>query len=203
MSLFITFEGPDGSGKSTVIEAVSKQLNVPNILTREPGGIEVSEAIREIILGDYEAIDARTEALLFAASRREHLVKKVLPALNAGKIVLCDRFIDSSLAYQGYARGLGMDLIQEVNEFAIASHYPDLTLYFKVPAEIGLSRIMNNNRTANRLDKETLSFHQKVSEGYDILASKYSRIVTIDATQPLEKVIEQAIDVINKRLKEI
>ena len=198
--MFITFEGPEGSGKSTVMQAIATRLDQPLITTREPGGIRISEAIRELLLSDEFHIDARTEALLFAASRRQHLVEKVLPALNAGQIVLCDRFIDSSLAYQGYAREIGVEEITSINQFAIESYMPDLTLYLKVDPEIGLARIMANQRETNRLDKESLVFHQRVCEGYDHLADIYERIVTIDASQTIEKVIEDAYQVIIKKL---
>lgn len=200
MTLFITFEGPEGSGKSTVMQAVAERLTVPLIRTREPGGIRISEAIRELLLADDSDMDPRTEALLFAASRRQHLVEKVLPALAAGKLVLCDRFIDSSLAYQGYARGVGTEEILAINQFAVETHMPDLTLYLKVAPEVGLSRISQNDRATNRLDKESLAFHQRVCEGYDLLAAQYDRIVTLDASQPIEQVIESAYQVILNRL---
>ncbi|WJP97760.1 dTMP kinase [Macrococcus bovicus] len=200
MSMFITFEGPEGSGKSTVMQAVAARLERPLITTREPGGIRISEAIRDVLLSDDYSMDARTEALLFAASRRQHLVEKVQPALDAGQIVLCDRFIDSSLAYQGYARGIGVEEIMSVNQFAIESYMPDLTLYLKVPPEIGLARIMDNQRETNRLDNESLAFHQRVYDGYNDLADTYERIVTIDATRPIDEVIEDAYQVIIKKL---
>lgn len=198
--MFITFEGPEGSGKSTVMQAVAARLERPLITTREPGGIRISEAIRELLLSDDYSMDARTEALLFAASRRQHLVEKVQPALDAGQIVLCDRFIDSSLAYQGYARGIGVEEIMSINQFAIESYMPDLTLYLKVPPEIGLARIMDNQRETNRLDNESLAFHQRVYDGYNDLADTYERIVTIDATQPIDEVIDDAYQVIIKKL---
>lgn len=198
--MFITFEGPEGSGKSTVMQAIAARLARPLITTREPGGIRISEAIRELLLSDDYSMDARTEALLFAASRRQHLVEKVQPALDAGQIVLCDRFIDSSLAYQGYARGIGVEEIMSINQFAIESYMPDLTLYLKVPPEIGLARIMDNQRETNRLDNESLAFHQRVYDGYNDLADTYERIVTIDATQPIDEVIDDAYQVIIKKL---
>ena len=148
MSYFITIEGPEGSGKTTVIKAIADQLiaRFDVVCTIEPGGIKISEDIRKILLDEANVMDYRTEALLFAASRRQHLVEKVLPALQKGEIVICDRFIDSSLAYQGYARRIGMDEIRSINEFAIEGKYPDLTLYLKVSAEIGLNRIKDNSR---------------------------------------------------------
>lgn len=201
MTYFITFEGPDGSGKSSVIEQVYDYLKETRavLMTREPGGIPVSEKIREIVLGD--EMDSRTEALLFAASRSEHLVKKVLPALNSGQLVLCDRFIDSSLVYQGSARGIGVENIREINEFAIRGKMPDLTIYLKVDAETGLSRIQKNNRLENRLDKENIDFHNKVVSGYNELSENNpDRIRVINANQDLDKVIQDVIIEIDKFL---
>src|SRR5699024_2352396 len=131
------------------------------LVTREPGGIEIAENIREIILDpQYTAMDARTEALLYAAARRQHLVEKILPALEAGKMVLCDRFVDSSLAYQGYARDLGMDEVFSINQFAIQDQMPDLTLFFDIDPKKGLQRIsLNKDRERNRLDLEAIQFH--------------------------------------------
>ena len=202
MSYFITIEGPEGSGKSTVIEGIKayfdKHLSV--ITTREPGGIKISEAIRSIILDSDDKMDYRTEALLFAASRRQHLVEKVLPALKEGKMVICDRFIDSSLAYQGYARGLGVEDILKINGYAIEGKFPDLTLYLHVPPEIGIARIQSNSRETNRLDREKMDFHQRVVDGYEALYQTYpERIVKIDATQSPEAVLNACIQVINKR----
>lgn len=160
-------------------------------MTREPGGIVISEKIREIILHkEHTEMDARTEALLYAAARRQHLVEKVIPALHKGKIVLCDRFVDSSLAYQGYARGLGIQEVLEINQFAITGMMPNLTLFFDILPEKGLARITSNqNREINRLDLEKLDFHQKVYEGYKKIIEMFpNRIKVINADQPLEKV---------------
>lgn len=201
MSYFITIEGPEGSGKSTIIKALESALarDFKVVTTREPGGIKISEDIRNILLSDNNAMDYRTEALLFAASRRQHLVEKVLPALSEGKIVICDRFIDSSLAYQGYARGIGLEGIKEINEFAIEGKYPDLTLYLRVEAETGMARISENSRETNRLDKETIDFHRRVVEGYDLLKEQYpERIKRINANQSIEEVIEECLKVIYK-----
>src|SRR5437763_1199681 len=134
---FITFEGPDGAGKSTIIRMVANELK-DALLTREPGGIDIAEQIRKVILDKENiAMDARTEALLYAAARRQHLVEKVRPALEDGKVVLCDRFVDSSLAYQGFARGLGIDEVLSINQFAIENMMPDLTIYFDIEPELG------------------------------------------------------------------
>nr|WP_232796293.1 dTMP kinase [Staphylococcus canis] len=201
--MFITVEGPEGSGKTTVIEGVMARLSQSYdvIQTREPGGVHTAEKIRQILL-DGSDMDARTEALLFAAARREHLVEKVLPALNEGKIVLCDRFIDSSLAYQGYARQIGMAEVRAINAFAIEGRYPDLTLYLDVPAEVGRQRILANQRAQNRLDKEDIAFHERVIEGYHKLIQNNSeRITVIDATESIEKVIDNAVKVIEDKLQ--
>lgn len=206
MGQFITFEGPEGSGKTTVIHKVYEKLNKEYnvIITREPGGIKISEAIRKSLLDSDDDMDERTEALLFAAARRQHLVEKIIPQLEDGGIVLCDRFVDSSLSYQGYAREIGVKEVQAINEFAIENLYPDLTLYFDVPAEIGLNRIKDNQRNANRLDKEKIEFHHKVTDGYKKLISEYpDRIKVIDATQSLEKVIEDAYFAIVNHLNQV
>ena len=206
MGQFITFEGPEGSGKTTVIHKVYEKLNKEYnvIITREPGGIKISEAIRKLLLDSDDDMDERTEALLFAAARRQHLVEKIIPQLEDGGIVLCDRFVDSSLSYQGYAREIGVKEVQAINEFAIENLYPDLTLYFDVPAEIGLNRIKDNQRNANRSDKEKIEFHHKVTDGYKKLISEYpDRIKVIDATQSLEKVIEDAYFAIVNHLNQV
>lgn len=204
---FISIEGPEGAGKTTAIEELMKELTslgIGAVLTREPGGIEIAEKIREVILNkDHTAMDGRTEALLYAAARRQHLVEKIEPALKEGKVVLCDRFIDSSLAYQGFARGLGIDEVLSINQFAIMDTMPDLTLLFDVLPEIGLKRIAaNSGREQNRLDLEKLSFHQKVYEGYQAVAMRYpDRIVKIDASQVPEKVLADTLAIVKKRLE--
>ena len=191
---FITLEGGEGAGKSTVLESLQNDLENEGydvLATREPGGIDIAEKIRQIILTpEHTAMDGRTEALLYAAARRQHLVEKIFPALERGKVVLCDRFIDSSLAYQGYARGLGMDEVFSINQFAIQNCMPDLTLFFDIIPKKGLERISSNiDRERNRLDLEKITFHEKVYEAYQILIKKFpERIKVINADQPLEKV---------------
>ena len=205
MSAFITFEGPEGSGKTTVLNQINKLLseNYNVISTREPGGVSTGEEIRNILL-DGENIDIRTEALLFAASRREHLVEKVIPALKNNKVVLCDRYIDSSLAYQGYARGIGIEEVKKINEFAINGLYPDLTIYLDIDAEVGRERILKNQRSQNRLDKETLTFHQKVIEGYKtLIKTNPERFKVVDATQSIESVISDTYEIILSYLKNL
>ncbi|QJX79694.1 dTMP kinase [Priestia megaterium] len=204
---FITFEGPEGAGKTTIIHMVQQKLiqegyNI--VLTREPGGIRIAEQIREIILNPSNMeMDARTEALLYAAARRQHLVEKVIPELNKGNIVLCDRFIDSSLAYQGNARGIGVEDIFAINQFAIEQTMPQATLYFDIEPEVGLERINKGRKDEiNRLDLESLDFHYKVRDGYLSLLSEFpERIRRIDANQSVEKVYEEAYKQIKLILK--
>lgn len=206
MSLFITLEGPEGSGKSSAINKVYERLineGYEIICTREPGGTPISEQIRNVILNqENTSMDIRTEALLFAASRRQHLKEKVWPALEKGKLVFCDRYLDSSLAYQGHARGLGIDEVLSINLFATENTFPHLTLLFDIDPKIGLERIAANNaREVNRLDKEKLEFHNKVREGYLILAKRYpERIVIIDASKSMEEVAEETYRIIKERL---
>ena len=204
--MFITIEGTEGSGKTTVAKELAKLLITNGyevVHTREPGGTPISESIRNVILDkNNTSMDGRTEALLYAASRRQHLVEKIWPALKEGKIVLCDRFLDSSLAYQGYARGLGYDEVLNINLFATENTYPDLTLFFVIEPEAGLQRIAKNkNREVNRLDLEKLPFHQKVYDAFIELSKKFpERYVTIDASQSLENVIKDAYNAIQERL---
>lgn len=203
---FITFEGPEGSGKTSVIKAIESMLKEDgyNILTtREPGGIQIAESIRNIILDkDNTEMDARCEALLFAASRAQHYHQKIVPALAADKVILCDRFIDSSLAYQGHARGLGIDEVYQINAFGINDHLPDLTIFIDVDPEEGLKRVFNNPRKNDRLDNETLAFHKRVYEGYQILAKTYQdRFYIVDGSNPIETVIEDTLQIIKCVLK--
>lgn len=204
--MFITFEGPDGSGKSTIIKALHERLTKEGydiLLTREPGGTPISEKIRDIILDNANvALDSRTEALLYAASRRQHLVEKIWPALKEGKIVLCDRYLDSSLAYQGGARNLGIENILDINLFATENTYPDLTIFFDVSPEIGLSRLSHDKkRVADRLDNESENFHNIVYKTFLEVCDKYSdRIVKIDASKSIDEVKEEAYRVIKNKL---
>lgn len=203
--LFITFEGPDGSGKTTVSTAVIERLQKEGYAvkyTREPGGSKIAEEIRDVILDPANTeMDARTEALLYAAARRQHLVEKVLPALKEGYIVLCDRFVDSSLAYQGVARNLGIDEVYNMNLFAINDVMPDKTLFFDIDYKKGLERIKVNQRETNRLDLEESDFHKNVYEGYLTICKQYSdRIVKINADQKVEDVVQDALKEIKKIL---
>lgn len=202
---FITFEGNDGCGKTTISSRIYETLKAEGydvIFTREPGGISISEQIRSVLLDPKNTtMDGRTEALLYAAARRQHLVEKVIPALEEGKIVLCDRFIDSSLAYQGVARGLGIDEVYTVNEFAIDSHMPDATIFLKVDAEIGMARIASRGEK-DRLDEEGEKFHRLVAQGYDEVLKRYqSRIHVIDAEQKVDQVFEDTYRLIKELVK--
>jgi dTMP kinase len=205
--LFITVEGPEGAGKSTLLPQLGQKLIEDGyhvVQTREPGGISIAEQIREVILNKENIeMDERTEALLYAAARRQHLVEKVIPAVKEGAIVVCDRFIDSSLAYQGYARGIGVDEVLEINEFAIKDTMPDLTLYFDISPEVGLQRIKKHSgREVNRLDLEKIEFHEKVREGYHILLERFpDRMKTIDASQSIDNVLKDSYGIITKLLQ--
>ena len=204
--MFVTIEGPEGSGKSTATETVInklRELGYDVLKTREPGGTPISEQIRNVILDKKnKTMDGRTEALLYAAARRQHLVEKVWPAVKEGKIVICDRYIDSSLAYQGGARNLGIENIININMFATENTWPDLTLLFDIPPELGLERIsLNKNREVNRLDLETLEFHKKVRQTFLNLAEKYpERFVIIDASKSREEVAQDALNAVLARL---
>ena len=196
---FITLEGGEGSGKTTMIGRIGsyfEERGIPYVVTREPGGIEIAEKIRSIILDPlHTAMDARTEALLYAAARSQHLAEKVEPALRAGKAVICDRFVDSSLVYQGYARGLGIENVWAINRFAIGDLMPDVTLYLDIEPEVGLARIdAHDGREVNRLDLENLEFHRKVREGYFLLKEQFpERIRVIDASMKQEEVLAAMI----------
>ncbi|HJF53673.1 MAG TPA: dTMP kinase [Limosilactobacillus coleohominis] len=204
---FISFEGPDGAGKTSVISAIQEWLTQKYgkqavLLTREPGGNRISEQIRQILFDDHNTnMDARTEALLFAAARRQHIVEDIEPALQAGKFVLSDRYVDSSVAYQGGGRHLGADDIWELNQFAIHGLLPDLTIYLDIPSELGLERISKHRQNqVNRLDREKLRFHQDVRNAYLTLAQRHQkRIQLIDASQPLPTVINMVQKTIQNR----
>ncbi|GFH40892.1 dTMP kinase [Lactococcus insecticola] len=206
--ILISLEGPEGAGKTTILQEILPHLekNGAQVLTtREPGGIRIAESIREIILApENTAIDGKTELLLFAAARRQHLNEKVLPALAAGKVVVIDRFIDSSVAYQGYARGIGVAETMAINDFATDGLLPDLTLYLDVATEIGLARVMTGDREINRLDLEAAEMHRKVRAGYQkIAAENPDRVKTIDAGQSISEVAEAAMTAITAKFPEI
>lgn len=205
--LFISFEGNDGSGKSSVIKAVYQKLideGFEVVLTREPGGSKISEKVRDVILDvDNTGMDDWTEAILYAASRREHIQKTIVPSIRDGKIVLCDRFLDSSLAYQGYARKLGIEKVKELNQFATNGLVPNLTLLVCVRPEIGLDRIRKNERNMDRLENETIDFHKSVYDGYQILYKQNpNRIKLVNGENSPEKVAADAIEIVLNYIRE-
>ena len=207
-NLFITFEGPEGAGKTSVLKAIVERLqneNIECLSTREPGGIEIAEKIREIILDPaHTAMDAHTEALLYAAARSQHFYEKVEPALREGKHVLCDRFIDSSLVYQGIGRGLGIENVRSINEFAIGTRMPDKTILFDLEPAIGLARIEASRQDEiNRLDTESLAFHESVRKGYLELAKKEDgRIIIVDANRSLKEVVDDVWTIVKRLIEE-
>nr|WP_315022555.1 dTMP kinase [uncultured Aminipila sp.] len=201
--LFISIEGPDGSGKSTQIRLLTEFLNdngMEAILTREPGGTVISEKIRQIILDkEHIEMDSMTEALLYAASRAQHVAEVIKPGLQSGKTVICDRFVDSSIAYQGYGRHLG-EAVRIINEYAVAGCMPDITFLLKVDPSVGKNRIKVEEQ--DRLENEKLDFHNAVFKGYLELEKIYKdRIIGIDATKNIEEISNQIISHMRNILK--
>jgi dTMP kinase len=203
----ISFEGPEGSGKTSVIQAVGahfQSLGYDVLISREPGGIPIAEAIRNIILDvEHTALDPMAEAMLFAASRRQHVMEVIEPAIQQGKMVLVDRYIDSSLAYQGVGRDLGVDRIFNLNKMAINGYLPALTVFIDVHPDEGLKRIAHRQHELDRLDRETVTFHHKVYQGYqDLLRQEPQRIKKVNGEQPMDAVARDAIALIQTMLKE-
>lgn len=199
--MFITFEGGEGSGKTSLIEYIKKALSSYDVVsTREPGGSKVAEAIRDVVLNPkYEGVTPYTEALLYAASRAQHLAEVIIPALNQNKIVLCDRYLDSSLAYQAYARDLGFDFVLNINDYA-TKHMPDMTFYIDLDPKIGLSRI-NHRDKFDRLDQESIAFHEQVRKGYLEVLKRYpKRVIKIDGNRSLDEISSEIISIIKGKL---
>lgn len=194
---FITFEGPEGSGKSTQAKLLAeelKKLGYHVVLTREPGGTPVGEEIREILLNKDLAIASLTELLLYVAARAQIMADLIIPALKEGKIVICDRFIDSSMAYQGWARGLGFDLVKEINTLVLNGIEPQLTILLDIEPALGLARVRQDG--FDRLEQEDISFHEKVREGYLYLSEENKRFQVYDARKDkgeLQKIILQKV----------
>lgn len=202
--IFITFEGPEGSGKTSILAKLKERFlkeGIEIITTREPGGSVISEQIRKIILNKANTLmDPWTEVLLYIAARRQHLVEKILPEKNSKKIIICDRFSDSTLAYQGYGRKLDIKKINTIQEIAFDNFKPNLTILFNIKPEIGLQRIKERNENEhNRLDKETLAFHKLVYNGYqEIAKNNKDRIKVVDASKSFDQVLEETYQVIKK-----
>lgn len=200
---FITFEGCDGCGKSTQLKLLSEYLTkneIPHIFTREPGGGQISEAIREILLNGKNAnMTDECEALLFAASRVQHLSDRVEPALQEGKLVICDRYVDSSLAYQAYARGLGVEFVSEINGFALKNYRPDVTVFIDLTPEAAFQRKRGVDQN-DRMELAGMEFHKRVYEGYKaIAASEPDRIACINGNQTVEEIFEDVLRVLKGR----
>lgn len=200
--IFISMEGPDGSGKSTQIELMKRYLEEKGyeiLITREPGGTVVSEAVRELILNpEFKNMDYHAEALLYAAARAQLVNEVIKPALFAGKAVISDRFVDSSAVYQGMGRGLGVEEVYRINEFATGGLLPDVTIHLDLPAKVGISR-KKDQKELDRMELEAIDFHEKVAAGYRELAKlSAERIYTIDATMSIEEINKQIIERLEK-----
>lgn len=193
--VFITLEGGEGSGKSTVIQYMKEKLEEQGyevIVTREPGGVEVAEDIRKVIF-DHK-MNPLTEALLFTAARKEHLEHTVIPAIQTGKIVLCDRFVHSSYVYQGVIGGVGLEQVRRLNELVVGEWMPDFTFFLDVDPEVGLKRISDNGRSTNRMDHLPLETHEQIRSTYQevLYHEKRSEVIVIDANQCIEDVRKEA-----------
>ena len=201
---FITFEGCDGCGKSTQLKLLSAYLtenNIPHIFTREPGGGAISEAIREILLsGKNEDMTDECEALLFAAARVQHLHDRVEPALREGKLVICDRYVDSSLAYQAYARGLGAEFVEKINAFALQNYRPDVTVFIDLTPEAAFLRKHGADEN-DRMEKAGIEFHKRVYEGYKAVAEKEpDRVVCVNGEQTPEEIFTDVVRILKERV---
>jgi len=200
---FITFEGCDGCGKSTQLKLLSEYLNgegIPHIFTREPGGGKISEAIREILLsGKNMEMTDECEALLYAAARVQHLSDRVEPALSKGELVICDRYVDSSLAYQAYARGLGTEFIGKINAFALENYLPDVTIFIDLSPEAAFKRKHGADEN-DRLEQAGMEFHNRVYEGYKTLAKENpDRFVCVDGNKTPQGIFEEILQVLKER----
>jgi len=203
--MFITFEGPEGSGKSSQIKLLSDYLRRQGfsvVATREPGGTPIGNQIRRCVHDVGNAnMTPQTEMLLYSASRAQLVAEIIRPALAAGQIVLCDRFYDSTIAYQGYGRGLNLDDLYAITRFATGSLKPGLTLLLDIAVADGLARRAHNGLEMNRLDRETLSFHRRVRQGYHRMAAEEpERWVVVDAARPLAEVQTTVRQIVEKRL---
>ena len=198
--IFISFEGPDGSGKSTQIALLKEYLENKGydcLVTREPGGTKISEQVREILLDPAnKAMGYMTEALLYASARAQLMHEVILPALEAGRAVICDRFVDSSAVYQGIARGLGVDEIYKLNAYATEGVLPQLTIHLDLPASVGIAR-KKDQKDLDRMEQEASSFHEKVAQGYrDIAKLAPDRIRSLDATLPIRDIHSRIVELV-------
>ncbi len=193
MGTFITLEGPDGSGKTTQAQLLVKWLRDQGrdvLLTREPGGTEIGDQIRDILHDSGNtAMNPRTEFLLYSASRAQHVSELILPSLAAGKLVISDRYADSSIAYQGYGRGLDLEMLEDITRFATTDLKPDLTIYFDIGAGEGIQRRLLSGEDLNRMDAEALAFHRRVRAGYlELVDAEPERWAVLDAKRPIDEV---------------
>ena len=200
---FITFEGCDGCGKSTQLRLLSEYLTkegIPHVFTREPGGGKISEAIREILLsGKNMEMTDECEALLYAASRVQHLRDRVDPALQEGKLVICDRYVDSSLAYQGYGRGLGVEFIGKINAYALENYLPDVTIFIDLSPEAAFKRKHGADQN-DRLELAGMDFHNRVYEGFKALAKENpDRFVCINGEQTPDEIFAQVLSALKEK----
>lgn len=204
--IFISMEGPDGSGKSTQIELLKEYLSSLGyediIITREPGGTAISEAVREIILNkEYTEMGYMTEALLYASARAQLVTQVIKPALEAGKAVISDRFVDSSAVYQGMARGIGVEEVYQINSYAIQGIMPQLTIHLDLPAKVGISR-KKDQKDLDRMELQALDFHERVAQGYrDLATLDPNRIKTVDATLSIDEIHEIIVEYVRDILK--
>ena len=211
MGVFVTFEGPEGCGKSTQIVLLSRflaDMDVLSILTREPGGSNTGKKIRELLLNSQNCdIKPKTELLLYASDRAQHIEEVINPALEEGKTVLCDRFTDATIAYQGYGRGIDLQLISDINALATGNIKPDLTYFIDCPVEIGIKRAFKRAESETldemRFEKEEISFHEKVREGYrKISESEPERVFVVDGTESIDEVHKACVDIYKRKFGE-
>lgn len=196
---FIVLEGIEGSGKSTLLNALAAALRRAGddvIVTREPGGTPAGDAVRDIFLNKTIEISPLTEVLLVNAARAQHVAELIRPALSAGRTVLCDRFIDSTLAYQGYARGLNLTVLREICDVAAAGTQPDMTLLLDLPVSSARGRLLHRASTADRIEREDDAFHERVRQGFLTVARGSPRHRVIDAARPPERVLEEALEAV-------
>lgn len=201
-SFFITLEGPEGAGKSTQAGLITEYMaskGMDVVRTREPGGVSISEQLREMLLKPGNKIAPRTELLLYAAGRAQHTSELIMPALKSGKSVICERYTHASMAYQGYGRQLDMALIDNLNEVATMGLSPDLTIIFNIPADEGLKRVSSSERTFDRLESENLEFHQRVRDGYLELSKNDPKVEVVDARLPQEALSKRIIEILRER----